>query len=112
MSRRLQTAEVHVVLAAMERRLTPPHSMIRVVDGKPLVVGTHSKDPEATWGRAGRGFAKGYKLHAVYGSPALPETWEVASLNVSEPEVGARLISLLKQGGYILVVCPRLVGKC
>ena len=102
MSRRLQTTEVQVVLATMERRLAPPHNLIRVIDGKPLVVGTHSKDSEATWGRAGRGFAKGYKLHAVYGSSVLPETWAVASLNVSEQEVGARLISLLKRVEYIL----------
>lgn len=75
---------------------------VAVVDGKPLVVGAHSKDPDCHWGRAGRGYAKGYKLHAIYGSGPLPPAWEIASLNVSEPEVAARLIPAYNRGGYIL----------
>ena len=70
--------------------------------GKPLLVGSHSKDPDAAWGRAGRSYAKGYKLHAVYGSSPLPLSWEVAPLNRSEPEVAARLIPALHGGGYLL----------
>jgi hypothetical protein len=105
MSRRLRTTEVQYLLNQMEGKLAALEGggFVSFVDGKPLVVGTHSKDRDAHWGRAGRGYAKGYKLHAIYGRGPLPKQWEVAPLNVSEPEVAARLIPLLEEGGgYIL----------
>jgi hypothetical protein len=104
MSRRLRTTEVQRLLHVMEQRLLQrrQNAWIAVVDGKPLAVGSHSKDPDCAWGRAGRSYAKGYKLHAVYGSAPLPLTWDVAPLNVSEPEVAARLFPALQGGGYIL----------
>lgn len=105
MSRRLRTTEVQRLLSSMKGQLAALErgGFVWFVDGKPLTVGTHSKDRDSEWGRAGRGYAKGYKLHAVYGRGPLPIEWEVAPLNVSEPEVAARLISLLERGGgYIL----------
>jgi Transposase DDE domain len=104
MSRRLRTTEVQRLLYDIERPLcsTATWTCLHWIDGKPLVVGTHSKDPDAAWGRAGRGFAKGYKMHAFYGAVPIPDAWETAALNVSEPEVAARLISLVKGGGYVL----------
>jgi len=105
MSRRLRTTEVQGLLHRMEGQLASLQhgGFVWLIDGKPLVVGTHSKDRDASWGRAGRGFAKGYKLHAIYGTGPLPILWEVAPLNVSEPEVAARLISLLEGGGGYLL---------
>jgi Transposase DDE domain len=105
LSRRLPTTEVQRLLGTMEGQLASlkQGGFVLLLDGKPLVVGTHSKDRDASWGRAGRGYAKGYKLHAIYDRGPLPIAWEVASLNVSEPEVAARLVSLLEGGGgYIL----------
>ncbi len=105
LSRRLRTTEVQRLLHVMEqhlRKVWNHEGWVAVVDGKPLVVGTHSKDPDCAWGRAGRGYAKGYKLHAVYASAPLPLRWDIASLNVGEPDVAARLIPTLKGGGYIL----------
>lgn len=104
MSRRLGTTEVQRLLHVMEEHLVQLRQTdwVKVVDGKPLLVGSHSKDPDAAWGRAGRSYAKGYKLHAVYGSSPLPLSWEVAPLNRSEPEVAARLIPALHGGGYLL----------
>jgi len=104
MSRRLRTTEVQHLLHLMEQRMIPLQrgGWVTMIDGRPLVVGTHSKDADAQWGRAGRGFAKGYKLHAVYADGPLPLAWEVAPLNVSEPDVAARLISILGRGGYVL----------
>ncbi len=104
MSRRLGTTEVQRLLNVMETRLQQlsPAGLVTVVDGKPLVVGSHSKDPDCAWGRAGRGQAKGYKLHAVYGSGPIPLTWEITPMNVGEPEVAARLVPLLRRGGYVL----------
>jgi len=104
-SRRLRTTEVQHLLGQMEGRyaaLERP-GFVLLVDGKPMVVGTHSKDRDSRWGKAGRGYAKGYKLHAIFGGGPVPLAWDVTSLNVSEPEVAARNISLLKRGGGYLL---------
>lgn len=104
MSRRLRTTEVQCLIQTTESLVSPIDCScwVRLIDGKPLVVGTYSKDPDATWGCVGQSFAKGYKLHALYGRQITPDVWEIAPLNVSEPEVGARLILLLKGAGYIV----------
>jgi hypothetical protein len=88
----------------MEQFLTQRESYgwVNVVDSKPLVVGAHSKDPDARWGWASRSYGKGYKLHAVYGRGPLPRRWEVTPMNVGEADVAARLIPTLNGGGYIL----------
>lgn len=104
MSRRLRTTEVQHLLWVMEQRQSADSrpGWVRWIDGKPLTIGTHSKDPDAAWGRAGRSFAKGYKMHALYGNETVPEGWEIQPMNVAEPEVAARLILLVKGGGYVL----------
>jgi hypothetical protein len=105
MSRRLRTTEVQKLLAWAEQHLAALQSngWVKCVDGKPLTVGSHSKDPDAPWGRLRRGWGKGYKFHAIYGVGPLPLAWEVAPLNEAEPQVAARLIpSLRRGGGYIL----------
>lgn len=104
MSRRLRTTEVQRVLHQMERRLAAldQGGFVFLVDGKPLVVGGHSKDREATWGRGGKSFARGYKLHAIYGSGPLPIQWELAPLNVSEPDMAAVMIGRLNAQGYVV----------
>jgi Transposase DDE domain len=105
MSRRLRTTEVQWLLQQMEQRLAPlaDDRWVLLIDGKPLVIGTYSKDGDAAWGRVGQTYAKGYKLHAVYGAGPLPLAWEVVPLNESELDVAARLIpSLQGGGGYLL----------
>lgn len=104
MSRRLRTTEVQRLMQTVESQIGPfdASCWVRLIDGKPLTVGTYSKDPDATWGYAGQSFAKGYKLHAVYGSRVIPDVCDVEPLNVSEPDVGAALILRLKAAGYFL----------
>ena len=105
MSRRLPTTEVQRLLAEIERQLArlSGGGWVLLVDGKPLIVGSHSKDPDAAWGHARRGWAKGYKLHAVYDGGSIPAAWDVVPLNEAEPEVAARLVlSLRGGGGYLL----------
>ena len=103
-SRRLWTTEVQQLMHNMEGILVSlqGHGWVKLVDGKPLIVGTHSKDSDCEWGRAGRSYGKGYKLHAVFGSGPIPWQWEVTPLNVGEPDVAARLIPALPRGGYLL----------
>lgn len=104
MSRRLGTTEVQRLMYVMEQHLVQLRqaSLVSIVDGKPLVIGGHSKDPDSAWGRVGKAYAKGYKLHAVYGSAPLPLAWEITPLNIREPEVAARLIPALPRRGYVL----------
>jgi hypothetical protein len=105
MSRRLRTTEVQQLLTKMERQLVARDGggWVMLVDGKPLLAGSHSKDPDAPWGHARRGWAKGYKLHAIYGGGSIPIAWELAPLNEAEPEVAARLVLSLKGGGGYLL---------
>ena len=104
MSRRLRTAEVRRLLAAMEGKLlrTQKRGWVWIVDGKPLPISGYSKDPDARVGYATAGFAKGYKLHAIYGQGALPVAWEVTPMSTAEPDIAARLVALRRCQGYIL----------
>jgi hypothetical protein len=105
MSRRLHTIEVQRILVQLESVLgsLEDGSLVKLVDGKPQLVGSHSKDPDAAWGKWRRGYAKGYKLHAIYGRGPLPEAWDVVPLNEAEPWVAALLITGLRRGGGYLV---------
>jgi len=104
MSRRLRTTEVQRLLHVMEQVLLKSQEpgWVAAVDGKPLVVGPHSKDPDCPWGHASRGYAKGYKLHAIYGASPMPLAWELTPMSIGESEVAARLIPTLGGGGYLL----------
>lgn len=73
-----------------------------MVDGKPLLVGGHSKDRDARRGRAGGGFARGYKLHVLWGDRPLPEGWVVTGLNEYEGAVAERLLAAVHGCGYLL----------
>ena len=105
MSRRADSVATGVFWKRLEQHLRQNNepALLSFIDGKPLTVGGNSKDPDARCGRAAGGFAKGYKLHAVWASQGvLPETWEVTPLNVSEKTVAYRLIGDLHAGGYLL----------
>ena len=64
-------------------------------DGKPLVVGPASKDPEAKRGHIMGGFAKGYKLH-IWGTldRRIP-VFSVQSLNRGEQPVAEAMVAFL-----------------
>jgi hypothetical protein len=104
MSRRLMAPSVLQLMASIEDRIRglgyPP--LIKILDGKPLIVGGCSKDPDATAGRATRGMARGYKLHAVWSERPLPEAWEVRPLHENESRVAHQLLPRLRGAGYIL----------
>jgi hypothetical protein len=104
MSRRLRTTEVRRLLAVMEGQLlhTQTQGWVWIVDGKPLPIGGYSKDRDSRVGYATNGFAKGYKLHAIYGAGPLPVAWEVTPMNAAEPDVAARLIALGRCQGYVV----------
>jgi hypothetical protein len=106
MSRRLRSAAIEQLLDDVEQALLTWFVVVgpRVlaVDGKALPVGGPSKDPDAAWGRASGGLAKGYKLHAVWGDAPLPMAWALSPLNMSERRMAAKLISDLPGQGFLL----------
>lgn len=104
MSRRLRIVETTLFLAKLARRVagTPQATVIKAIDGKPLIIPKHSTDSDATYGRGIGGQAKGYKLHAICGGSAMPLAWSVQPLNVSEMSQAHQLIGQLNDEGYLL----------
>lgn len=103
-SRRLHSPSVQQLLLAVEASLgSDVHSWwIYRIDSKPLTVGGYSKDPDAKWGYATKSYARGYKLHAIWGSGPLPVRWCVLSLNESDSRAARRLIDGLSGAGYLV----------
>ena len=106
MSRRLRSRSVELLMHSVEQTLLALSGAVgcwvRIIDGKPLVVGGASKDADARWGRASGGLQKGYKLHAVWGWGPLPIAWALVPLNVSERRVALQLVKDLPGEGYLL----------
>jgi Transposase DDE domain len=104
MSRRLRTAEVSEMIAAIEQNvlLQPGATWVHAVDGKALPVSRHSTDPDARFGRGAGGQDKGYKLHVLYGQNGSIAAHAVEPLNVDERIVARRLIEHAKVSGYVV----------
>lgn len=75
---------------------------LKRLDGKPLPVAAHSRDPDARWGRGAGQQNNGYKLHAICSQRPMPEQWALTPLNVDERVVARRLIQRLQGSGYLL----------
>lgn len=105
MSRRLRELDVQVLLTKIAERLQTAQgdaAAVKIVDAKPLPVGGYSRDPDARWGYAVRGYLKGYKLFAIWGNGPLPCCWKVGSMNLSEPRVAENLMPQVSGQGYLL----------
>jgi hypothetical protein len=104
MSRRLNDIAVAVILRQIEDRLreSRPPDLVQVIDGKPLVVGGLSHDPDARCGHGAGRLAKGYKLATIWAGRALPEAWSIAPLNINEARVAPALIAGARSEGYLL----------
>lgn len=105
-SRRVDRVGLGLLWRAVEQRLrelsAPSPALVAFLDGKPLPVGGATKDADARYGRAAGTMAKGYKLHTVWTTRALPETWELTPLNTGETVVARRLVPQLTSAGYLL----------
>jgi len=104
MSRRLRSSEFFAFLEALSRRLagTGDGGLLKIVDGKALLVGTHSTDTHATWGYAARTYARGYRLALLWAEGPMPVAWDVQPLNQSEITMAKSLLPHLRGGGYVL----------
>lgn len=103
-SRRSRQAQFEAFLGALGQRLrgSGPPAWMLIIDGKPLVVGVCSKDPDARPGRVPGGFARGYKLHAIWGDRCVPEAWEITGLNEYEGVAAERLLVAVQGVGLLL----------
>ena len=94
MSRRLRSRRVQELINDIYESFLTFAVLVRYqcIDGKPLPIGSHSHDPDAKLGRAGSGFAKGYKLHAIWGISPIPLVFDIKSMNVGESKVAQELV--------------------
>lgn len=104
LSRRVHGVAMGVFWRALQTHLQAigQDGWLTFADGKPLPVGSCSKDRDAKRGRVQGGFAQGYKLHEILGEKAFPAAWEVTPLNAAESVVAQSLVRQLSGGGYLL----------
>jgi hypothetical protein len=76
-----------------------PFDLLSYIDGKAVLVSPVSKDPDAKRGKAGGGFAKGYKFHAYVNERRRILVWCVTPLNTDEKVVAAELAAHLPTAG-------------
>jgi len=90
-NKRLKTPSIASWIATIDAELRQclPHGNDQVSDGKPLVVGGFSRDPDARWGKTpGDGWAKGYKLHTlINAASAAIDAWQITPLDGGEATV-------------------------
>jgi hypothetical protein len=105
MSRRLRTKSIKEFLKALEQKIIAPkdpHSLVWLIDGKPLTISGCSKDKQAGYGRAAGGKAKGYKLHAIVGKSGGIANWRIAPMNKDERVMAERMLKSTNINGYIM----------
>lgn len=103
--RRLKTHSIqkHIRQLDHDIRTQLPRSCDKAVDGKPMLVGGYSKDPDAKCGHiANNSFARGYKLHAITNKHGVIETFAVTGLNAGESTVARKLATQTDLQGAIL----------
>lgn len=105
-SRRLRSVAVIDFLQALGRRLIgrvrQAWRWLKIIDGKPLTVADHSKDPDAQWGYGAGRKAKGYKLFAVIDGAPMPHAWQVHPMGHDERTVACALLPQLRGEGYVV----------
>lgn len=103
--RRLKSTRVQTLLEQInaECKAGLPRSDELVADGKPLVVGGFSKDPDATAGKVPDGFARGYRLHVLADALAgIIDVFEVTGLHAGEATVMRQLVSRADVRGKVV----------
>lgn len=104
MSRRLKTYGVHLLLEQVAGCLREafPQSLLKILDGKPLMVGPCSKDKDARRGYAACTMAKGYKICTLLDASGAVDAWRLEPMNGSESLAAQKLIALAPGAGYVV----------
>jgi hypothetical protein len=107
--RRLKTAAVRRLIAQVsgDLRLQLPRSPQKVIDGKPLLVGGFSKDPDAALGVVPDGWGHGYRLHLIVdAASAAVESFLLTALDAGEATVALDLVQRAELQGTVLLGDP------
>lgn len=88
------------IFAASQPPAAPDATLI--LDARPLPVGACSKDAAATLGRVYRGFARGYRVHALVDEKGYVKAFRLTSMNVGEPDVAMELLPEAPAGTTVL----------
>jgi hypothetical protein len=102
--RRLKTRSVLTLIAHLnlEFRAALPSGSDKFCDGKPLVVGGFSKDPDAAGGKIPAGYARGYKAHVIVDACGAVDLFTLTSLDAGEPTVTAQMLQWINFRGVTL----------
>jgi hypothetical protein len=103
--RRLPTASIQRRIdelnTSFRGRLTRTRE--KVIDGKPLVVGAHSKDADARWGRlSNTAWGLGYKLHALVDGAGPIDAFAVTPLNAGESTIACQMVAPLDLRSFVV----------
>jgi hypothetical protein len=103
--RRLKAVAVQRLLEQLNEELHArlPQGREKVCDGKPLVVGGFSKDPDSASGRLpGDGWGRGYKVHVIIDASGAVDAFAVTALDGGEATVTRRLVKAMNLRGIML----------
>lgn len=103
--KRLKRPEVGRLIGTVDAELRGrlPSGHDKVCDGKPLVVGGFSKDPDARRGHVPRGWARGYKLHVIVDkSSGKIDAFDVTPLSGGEPTATLAMLEKVDLRGATL----------
>lgn len=102
--RRIRTTRCQKLIDALNRELSMLEGIpnLFVMDSRPLRLGSYSRDPDARRGRAGGGFAKGYRLHALATKQGQIVAWRLAPMDRNDRSVARELIEEACPQGIVL----------
>lgn len=92
---------IRILNATLRDRL--PRASDKYLDGKPLVVGVFTRDPDVAWGKLSNDtWARGYKLHLVFDAAGVVEAAQVTPLNGSESITARALVEFMNLSGALV----------
>jgi hypothetical protein len=133
--KRIKTERCAQILQAVHEQMVhfEWNQELSFIDGRALLVGANSKDPDARPGRAPGGFGRGYKLHVWATQDGRIPVWSVMPLNVNENPVAYEMLRyriaeeliladsqydsralydvVAQDGGFLLTPVPSNAGK-
>lgn len=97
-NRRMSEPRAQRIMQRVHERLAGSLETVPIsfMDGKPLLVGVASKDPDARRGHIMGGIGKGYKLHAWMTEDRRIPVFSVTPLNVGETLAAARMLETVQ----------------
>lgn len=103
-NRRVRSARFAQLLMRIFSAMTAgqPSEAVLVLDARPLPVGACSKDKAAKAGRVYRGFARGYRVHALADANGYVIAFRLTSMNAAEPDVALELLQEAAPGDTVL----------